>query len=193
MMYPDLLILRHGETEWNRIGRMQGAADSPLTELGRRQAKSQGRLLAKRDLTGWAYRVSPLGRCRETARIALGRKIDSAQEDSRLVEITLGDWTGKMRTEIAAEVPYLFDQGDGMEWYDHAPGGEGLEGICARTGAFLSELNAPTVIVTHGITSRILRCHYLGLEPAAFADLPGGQGVIYHMSNGSQNCLAEGG
>lgn len=192
-MYPDLLILRHGETEWNRIGRMQGAADSPLTELGRTQATAQGRLLAERDLTGWGYRVSPLGRCRETARIALGSEVGRAQEDSRLVEITLGDWTGKLRTEIAAEVPHLFDQGDGMAWYDHAPGGEGLEGIYARTGAFLSELNAPTVIVTHGITSRILRCHYLGLESAAFADLPGGQGVIYHMSNGSQSCLAEGG
>ncbi|GGX47036.1 phosphoglycerate mutase [Tateyamaria omphalii] len=193
MMYPDLLILRHGETEWNRMGRMQGAEDSPLTGLGRAQAETQGRLLAKRDLAGWSYCISPQGRCRETARIALGTRVGTAKEDSRLVEITLGDWTGKLRTEIAAEVPHLFDQADGMDWYDHAPGGEGLEGIYARTGAFLAELNRPTVVVTHGITSRMLRCHYLGLEPAAFDTLPGGQGVIYHMSNGNQACFAEGG
>lgn len=193
MTYPDLLILRHGETEWNRVGRMQGASNSPLTDLGKEQAKAQGRLLAARDLAGWEYRVSPLGRCRETAQIALGQRLDLAKEDSRLVEITLGDWTGKLRTEIAAEVPHLFDGADGMDWYDHAPGGEGLEGVYARTGAFLAELTAPTVIVTHGITSRILRCHYLGLEPAAFSELPGGQGIIYHMSNGTQTCLAEGG
>ncbi|MEL7133541.1 MAG: histidine phosphatase family protein [Pseudomonadota bacterium] len=193
MTYPDLLLLRHGETEWNRIGRMQGAADSPLTQRGRAQAEVQGRLLGQRDLDGWAFAASPLGRCQETARIALGARAALVRQDRRLIEITLGAWTGKLRSVIAADAPDLFANGDGMNWYDHAPGGEGLEALYARTGAFLSELTTPTVIVTHGITSRMLRCHYLGLEPAAFADLPGGQGVIYAMMGGQQTCLTEGG
>ncbi|WP_299041339.1 histidine phosphatase family protein [uncultured Tateyamaria sp.] len=192
MMYPDLLILRHGETEWNREGRMQGEADSPLTDTGRAQAAAQGRLLAGVDLAGWQMWTSPLGRCLETARIALGDQARFARQDRRLIEITLGDWTGRTRMQIAAQVPHLFDQDHGMAWYDHAPGGEGLAGLHARTGAFLAALDAPAVIVTHGITSRMLRCHYLGLEPDAFAELPGGQGVIYHMSGGVQACLAEG-
>lgn len=193
MRYPDLLILRHGETEWNRLGRMQGEADSPLTDRGRMQAAAQGLLLRQKDLSGWTYWISPLGRCVETARIALGEQAAEAGHDPRLIEITLGDWTGKLRSDIAEEVPHLFAQDGGMAWYDHAPGGEGLQGLYARTGAFLGSLSGPAVIVTHGITSRMLRCHYLGLEPAAFADLPGGQGVIYHMSEGAQKCLAEGG
>ncbi|WP_299614326.1 histidine phosphatase family protein [uncultured Tateyamaria sp.] len=193
MTYPDLLILRHGETEWNRAGRMQGEADSPLTDRGRAQAAAQGRLLGQMDLTRWGMWTSPLGRCLQTAAIALGDQAGMARQDRRLIEITLGDWTGKLRTEIAAEAPLLFEAGDGMDWYDHAPGGEGLEGLYARTGAFLADLEQPAVIVTHGITSRMMRCHYLGLEPAAFADLPGGQGVIYRMADGAQSCLAEGG
>ncbi|MEX0311357.1 MAG: histidine phosphatase family protein [Tateyamaria sp.] len=192
MNHPELLILRHGETEWNRAGRMQGAADSPLTDRGRAHAAAQGRLLSARDLRGWLFWTSPLGRCRATADIALGPHASDVCEDARLVEITLGSWTGKLRTEIAAEVPQLFDHDGGMDWYDHAPGGEGLEALYARTGTFLADLSGPSVIVTHGITSRMLRCHCLGLEPAAFADLPGGQGVVYHMKNGVQTQLAEG-
>ena len=192
MRYPDLLILRHGETEWNRAGRMQGAADSPLTDRGRGHAAAQGRLLAARDLRDWIFWTSPLGRCRTTADIALGPYATHVRPDPRLVEITLGSWTGKLRSDIAAEVPHLFDQDHGMDWYDHAPGGEGLDGLYVRTGAFLEDLSAPSVIVTHGITSRMLRCHYLGLEPSAFADLPGGQGVVYHMADGVQTQLAEG-
>ena len=54
MIYPDLLILRHGETEWNLAGRMQGAMDSPLTAKGRAQAAAQARLLARHGIDGWA-------------------------------------------------------------------------------------------------------------------------------------------
>jgi len=192
MRYPDLLILRHGETEWNLAGRLQGAEDSPLTPRGREQAAAQARLLDRFDLSDWAVISSPQGRCVGTARIALGPRFDTVRYDPRLVEITMGDWTGKLRRDIAAEAPHLFEKDDGMVWYDHAPGGEGLEGIYARTGDFLRGLTGPSVIVTHGITSRMLRCHVLGLDPGAFADLPGGQGVIYHMSQGQQVCLSEG-
>ena len=104
----------------------------------------------------------------------------------------MGDWTGKERTEIAAEAPHLFEVQDGLGWYDHAPGGEGIEALYARCGTFLASLRTPAVIVTHGITSRMLRCHALGLEPGAFGELPGGQGVVYHLADGVQRCLSEG-
>ena len=61
----------------------------------------------------------------------------------------------------------------------------------ARTGSFLAELKQPAVLFTHGITSRMLRCHALGLERGTFADLSGEQGVIYHLSGGFQSCLRE--
>lgn len=190
MAYPPLLILRHGETEWNRAGRMQGEADSPLTPLGTAQAAAQGRLLETFDITGWDLWSSPQGRARQTAEIAL-TSLDALALDARLAEVTLGQWSGVSRTEIARQAPHLFELDDSLIWYDHAPGGEGLDTLYARTGAFLAERTTPSVIFTHGITSRMLRCHALGLEPGAFGELPGGQGVIYHLEDGVQTCLSE--
>jgi broad specificity phosphatase PhoE len=191
MMCPDLLILRHGETEWNVTGRLQGSADSPLTDRGRAQAQAQGRLLAGFGIDGWALRSSPQGRSVETAQIALREFAPHMQTDARLSEITMGDWTGRSRSDIQAQAPYLFEGDADLGWYDHAPGGEGLEALYQRTGAFLAQCTAPTVIVTHGITSRMLRCHALGLPRDAFADLTGGQGVVYHVSARRQTLLSE--
>lgn len=191
MTYPELLILRHGETEWNRAGRMQGESDSPLTELGRAQAAAQGRLLKQFGISDWDVCCSPQGRSIETARIALQGNPPQIVFDDRLVEITMGAWSGVLRSEIMSTAPHLFETGDGLAWYDHAPGGEGLEALYARTGAFLADRSGPMVVFTHGITSRMLRCHALGLEPAAFEELPGGQGVIYHLAGGQQTCLSE--
>ena len=192
MTYPDLLILRHGETEWNLAGRMQGERDSPLTARGRAQAATQQCLLQRFGIEGWTPWTSPQGRALATAQIALGPRAAELRPDARLREITMGAWTARKRSEIAATVPHLFRTEADLSWYDHAPGGEGLESLYARTGAFLSDLDTPAVIVTHGITSRMLRCHALGLEPGAFDTLPGGQGVVYHLSRGVQTCLSEG-
>ncbi|WP_299149854.1 histidine phosphatase family protein [uncultured Tateyamaria sp.] len=191
MTHPDLLILRHGETEWNRAGRMQGTRDSPLTAQGRAQAGAQANILARFGIEGWMLYASPQGRAVSTARIAYGARAAEIITDPRLSEITMGAWTGCLRTEIAAQMPHLFEGGSDLGWYDHAPGGEGLEALYARTGAFLAQCTGPSVIVTHGITSRMLRCHALGLDAGAFADLPGGQGVVYHLSGGVQNKLAD--
>lgn len=191
MSYPDLLILRHGETEWNLAGRIQGAEDSPLTAKGRAQAAAQGRILAQFGVRDWDIWASPQPRALTTVQIALPARAADIQTDARLVEIRMGDWTGARRLDIAAAHPYLFENEGDLSWYDHAPGGEGLETLFARTGTFLATLQRPAVIVTHGITSRMLRCHALGLEPGAFAELPGGQGVVYHLSAGVQTCLSE--
>ena len=191
MSYPDLFILRHGETEWNLAKRVQGERDSPLTPLGRAQAAAQGRLLARFGISGWDVWTSPQGRAVDTARIALGAESPAMRHDPRLAEITMGRWSGMYRHDIAAVAPHLFATPDDLAWYDHAPDGEGLEALYHRAGAFLAELTGPSVIVTHGITSRMLRCHALGLGPDAFDTLPGGQGVVYHLSGRTQTLLSE--
>ncbi|MEL6102244.1 MAG: histidine phosphatase family protein [Pseudomonadota bacterium] len=190
MTYPDLLILRHGETEWNRAGRMQGALDSPLTPLGADQARRQRDILADFGVDGWDWHCSPQGRAHHTARIAGEGLADALVTDERLAEIGMGDWTGKSRADIMAAVPHLFELDEHLIWYDHAPGGEGIEALAGRTAAFLADLTGPSVIVTHGITSRILRCHALGLDPMAFGTLDGGQGVVYHLAEGQQTKLS---
>lgn len=183
---PELLILRHGETAWNVAGRLQGALDSPLTANGQAQARAQGVLLRDMEAQHWAWVSSPQGRAMHTAQIA--RAVAQGPDittDDRLVEITMGDWTGLHRSEIAEQAPHVFGTDGGMGWYDHAPGGEGLQGVAARVASFVQGCRQPTVLFTHGITSRILRCILLGRPVGDFDKLEGGQGVAFHFAQGS--------
>ena len=185
--FPEFYILRHGETEWNRAGRMQGALDSPLTSEGRAQAERQGAILARLDLSAFRWVSSPQGRAMDTARIAArGRVIET---DPRLAEIGVGDWTGLARAEIAARAPHLADSFEDLSWYDHAPGGEGIVALEARVSAFIVARTTPTIVVTHGITSRVMRCLLQGMPGDAYASLTGGQGVVYHVKDGQQERL----
>lgn len=187
MSLPDLLILRHGETEWNRAGRMQGRLDSPLTELGRTQARRQGAILTTFGVSGWTVYGSPAGRVRQTANMALpGWPVVL---DERLREIDLGSWNGMLRRDIAASVPHLFETDD-LRWYDHAPDGEGLQALHLRVAGFLADVTGPSVVFTHGITSRVMRCVAMGLPLDAFERVGGGQGVVYHLSDGQSEMLA---
>ena len=184
-MFPHTLyVLRHGETEWNRQGRMQGTLDSPLTDLGLAQAEAQRRILDVLDLEGFAWIASPQGRAQATARIvARGREVAT---DARLAEISVGDWNGAMRDEIQAVAPHLFEHDTDLIWYDQAPGGEGFSALEARCRSFLAELSGPAVLITHGITSRFLRCLALGQPTDAFAEIGGGQGCVYRIKDGKQ-------
>ena len=191
-MFPELLVLRHGETVWNVEERLQGQLDSPLTALGREQAAAQGRILAAFGVDGWDWKVSPQGRAVDTAKIASEGMDVRLAGDARLAEITMGDWAGRRREELQAEHPQLFDAPSDMLWYNHAPGGEGIDGVADRAASFLAALETPTVVVTHGITSRVLRSLATGREPGEFAQVGGGQGIVYHIANGVQTALAEG-
>lgn len=184
MDLPELLILRHGETEWNRQGRMQGALDSPLTETGQSQARAQNALIAGQGASLHGWYTSPQGRAVETARIAAQGQDAQIVADARLREIEMGDWTGQMRSDIREAAPHLFEDPSAMSWYGQAPGGESLEDLAFRVRDFLTDLSGPAVIVTHGITSRMMRCVALDLPLPAFAALEGGQGILYRVSAG---------
>jgi probable phosphoglycerate mutase len=185
MRLRPLYVLRHGQTEWNRAGRMQGWADSPLTGEGRAQAVHQGLILQQLRVGDAALRVSPLGRAMATAKLALPDRPEADfVADARLKEIDVGDWQGRTRPEMVAERPELFAGTKMLDWYDHAPGGEGFAGLEARCRAFLADLTGPTVVVTHGITSRMLRALALGLVPPDIEAVPGGQGVVHVVEDG---------
>lgn len=187
--FPELYILRHGETAWNAENRMQGGLNSPLTETGKGHAVAQAAILAKLDLTGFDVWCSPQGRAFETAAIALARQVPFIRTDDRLREIEVGAWQGRLRDELKAEGP-VEDTPDGpIALYEHAPGGEGFAALQARCEDFLSSLTTPAVLVTHGITSRMMRSILLGTAGENIGGLPGGQGVVYHLKNGVQNRL----
>lgn len=190
MNLPELYILRHGETVWNREGRMQGRMDSPLTETGEAQARAIGRLLQSKGLGPETHQVrsSPQGRARRTAEIAFGAIWEIA-EDDRLVEICVGDWTGRTRSEVLEADANALGEGDMMEFYANAPDGEGFAPMWARAREFLGELTEPTIVVTHGITSRFLRAVALGVDEHGIAELPGGQGVVHHIREGRTDLI----
>ena len=181
-MTPDLYILRHGETTWNREGRMQGRLNAPLTPRGREQAVRQGALLAGRDLTGFAFLTSPLGRAVQTAGLALAEIATEIRTDERLREQDVGVWSGQLRRDFAPDATHEGPDGD-LSIYARAPG-EGLASVAARARAVISDLDGPAVIVCHGIISRFLRCAALGLAESAWTDLPGGQGNVFFISAG---------
>lgn len=194
-VFPEIFVLRHGQTEWNANGRHQGRLDSPLTELGRAQALAQLRLLAaaignRKDFTAYC---SPQGRATDTASIALGPLGMATVSDDRLCEISFGKWEGLTFDQIASAWPELVNYADQdpFGWQFQAPGGEVFEDICARALGFLDDLTGPSIIVTHGITSRMLRGIWLGQGIDEMAELPGGQGCVHHLSDAGQRTLRD--
>ncbi|MDA9998162.1 histidine phosphatase family protein [Planktomarina temperata] len=186
---PEVLVLRHGQTEWNAEGRLQGHLDSPLTEKGLRQAQRQNEILQPYGLTGFRFISSPQGRAHMTAQIALAGLAAEIETSTDLMEIGMGAWAGTTRAEIAAERKCsLHDLGQ-TQFYDWAPGGEGTARLYDRCAAFLAQLAGPAVLVTHGMTSLCLRLCALGWGLDRLEDLPSGQGVVYRVKVGHHDEL----
>ncbi len=184
-MTHELYILRHGETEWNAENRMQGELNSPLTPKGEMDAARQGEILQSLDLTGFAFLCSPQGRAVQTAGIALARVAMHVRTDDRLREIGVGDWSGVLRDGL----PTPEGKDPFMAHYEIAPNGEGFARLETRCRAFLADLQGPSVLVTHGITSRMLRWLAIGDSALSVSTVHGGQGCVYHLKDGVQNLL----
>ncbi len=190
-----ILLLRHGETEWNLERRYQGRFDSPLTKTGMAQARAIGRLLAGLPEAAAApIAASPQGRARRTAEI-IREELGSAgavRVDKRLRELTLGSWDGLTYGDVAKRSPAIFD-GDGRyDWYFRSPDGESYHAFARRIADWLSELeqSAPIIVVAHGLVSRVLRGLYASLPRAVALTLPVPQDRIYRLSNGGIEQLA---
>ena len=188
MLPPPVFILRHGETTWNASGRLQGHHDAPLTKRGQAQAVQQGRILARYDLSGHRLISSPQGRAVRTAQIALGPRAGQIEIDPALAEIGLGQWAGEDRASLMAQTGAV----DGFALYDLAPAGEGMAALRTRCEAFLATLKTPSVLITHGITSRMLRLVLTGHSGCDVRVMSGGQGIVYYVASGIQTRLTEG-
>jgi probable phosphoglycerate mutase len=169
-----LAILRHGETTWNREGRLQGGLDSALTSLGRLQAARQGAILREAGLLDRPAFCSPQPRARITAALAGLRPT----VEPRLREVALGAWEGRTLSEIAAP--------SGLAWKFDAPGGEGLPAFEARLRSVLAALPPRAIVVTHGVVAIGLRGLLLGIAPARWDRLTDPQGVVYDLALGHE-------
>ncbi|MGZ3216636.1 histidine phosphatase family protein [Paracoccus sp. T5] len=178
---PDLYLMRHGETLWNAEGRLQGALDAPLTGLGVRQAGWQAELV--RQVAGLRL-SSPQGRALRTAERVFGAA--GFAIDPRLSEIGIGRFAGCLLADLQRDHPDLFTGGP-LEWYDRCPEGEGLAALARRCREFLATLIGPTLIVSHGITLRMLRVLALSRPVARLAEGELRQGAVHLVRQGQ--CL----
>jgi broad specificity phosphatase PhoE len=182
-----IYLLRHGETVWNAAGRFQGQMDSSLTKRGIEQADQMGMLLS-RQIAGREAQfrgcVSPLGRTKETAR-RIARVVPlTFIDEPRLVEVSVGAWDGMSLYEIGVEYPDALNGADAFDWFFRSPDGETFEHACQRLRSWLSEVSAPTVAISHGLTSRLVRGIYLGMTRREMLELPVPQDGFYRLEAG---------
>jgi probable phosphoglycerate mutase len=182
-----IYLVRHGQTEFNRERRIQGHVDSPLTELGVRQASAIAGLLADlvRGEPGWRVVSSPLGRAAATADVIAERLGVPVELDERLKEMSWGPHDGRLRRELELEHPDTFGR---TNWAFDVPDGEGYDAVAGRVGAWLADLppepERRIIAVSHGITGRVLRGLYAGLgrDQAATQDVP--QDAVFLLQHG---------
>lgn len=158
----QILLIRHGESEWNALGRWQGQADPPLSDHGRRQALVAARSIGAVD----AIVASHLERAHHTAVLiseVLG--VGPIVSDARLIERDAGEWSGLTRAQIAEAWPgYLADDPDDRAAERRPPGWEPDESLLARTIPALHDVAAlvphgSAIAVTHGGVIYALEAH----------------------------------
>lgn len=193
MPVPTIYFLRHGETEWNALGRLQGAQDIPLNARGRGQAVHAAGVLADlfrregKDPAALPYVSSPLGRARQTMELARGRLELPPSDyslDDRLREIGYGTWEGLTLAESEASDPDVYARRLADKWTVAPAGGETYAAVQLRMLDWYESLLVDTVAVAHGGTCRALMVA-LGIEtPASAAELYIQQGAVYVFRDG---------
>lgn len=181
-----LLLVRHGETEWNRMSRFQGVKDIPLNENGRQQAEKARDFL--KDITLDFAVTSPLLRPKETAEIILQYHENTPLTTKKdLEEISHGLWEGKLETEIEAEYPGLLAQWKIKPETVQMPEGENLTQVWERAVKAWLEIveenledgKMKTGLVTaHDAVNKVIICYLLGLKPANFWNIKQGNGAV---------------
>jgi alpha-ribazole phosphatase len=148
-----IILVRHGQTEWNALKKYQGQIDIPINNVGRDQAARAGKYLADREKVEAIY-CSDLSRTRETADIIAGSLNLKPIPDKRLRELSFGLWEGLTFTEVYEKYPQEFDN-----WYNDTfkikvPEGESFNDLIERALSVIKEIinkhTGTVVVVTHG-------------------------------------------
>jgi broad specificity phosphatase PhoE len=172
-----LVLIRHGETDWNLEGRYQGQADPPLNQRGIAQAEQLAEALVETNLA--LLYTSPLQRAAQTAQIIAQRLAIPIYPEPRLMEIHLGEWQTHLRTDIEKRYPSLFHLWQTQPWTVAPPGGERLQQVQQRVYAAIDDLlkrhpHCTIGIVTHRIPIVMLKIRYqnLGAESIRTLHIP---------------------
>jgi probable phosphoglycerate mutase len=177
----ELILLRHGETEWSASGRHTGRTDIPLTPRGEAAAAALAPVLARRQIH--AAFTSPAGRAVRTAELA---GLQDAKPDPDLWEWDYGGYEGRTTTQIQADRPGWYLWRDGVIPGDADHPGETVEQVGARTDAVLARVRpllagGDVALVAHGHVLRVLTARWLQLD----AD----DGRLFRLDTGTYSTL----
>jgi probable phosphoglycerate mutase len=168
----QIILVRHGQTEWNRVERFRGRADMPLNQIGLTQAEATGRRIAAEWHPATIYAGS-LSRTMQTAE-AIGLCCNlTVKVEPRLIDIDYGEWQGLTPDEVRERWPEALST-----WYNsphmaRIPGGETLDNLRVRAMSAVNELaanhlNQTIVLVSHTVVNRIILLGVLGLGNERF-------------------------
>jgi broad specificity phosphatase PhoE len=165
----EIILCRHGETDWNRSGRYQGSTDVPLNETGRRQARELAEELRHEPIE--AVYSSTLARAYDTARVIACVRGVSVTRDARLDEINQGVWEGLRRDEIVVAHRELHERWTTYPLDLRLPGGETLEEVRDRVSAALRDIvlrhpDGTVCIVAHSVSMAMVKHVVEGLSLA---------------------------
>ncbi len=190
-----LFIARHGETVFNAVGRMQGmTGHTPLTWEGCAQAAAMGEAMRSHIAEPDTLRLvaSPTGRTLQTLALVtaeLGADWHLHETDVRLREIDVGTWEGKYYAELFPDIDVLLDR-ENMLFKVVAPGGEDYADVAKRLQDWAQEqsFDSDMLIISHGMTARVLRGLLLGLPPMERYNAP----IARSLSQGSMVAICDG-
>jgi len=186
-LYPyRIVFIRHGETDYNAEGRLQGQRDIPLNGRGRAQASAVGRSLGKRLRAeidrleaAHAFYASPLHRTRETmelARAGVGFEPQRYTLADELKELTFGAWEGLTWSEVEARDPAGARRRERDKWGFVPPEGESYAMLAERIAAWLATRQGDLFVASHGGVARALMHLLGGLDPQKAANVQIHQG-----------------
>lgn len=184
---PPIYFIRHGETDWNREGRIQGQIDIPLNDAGHRQAIAISRglkaFLGNTNID--LFVASPLTRTRQTMGHLL-REFDlpetRAEIEPAMLELAFGVWEGHLFKDLKTNPDYPRDLAKRFRW--RPPQGESYEEGRERVRQWIGRLDGPTVIVAHGAIGRCLIGLVSDLSPTNIIKAPIPQGHFCRLKDG---------
>jgi len=191
----QIWFIRHGETECNREGRLQGLQDIGLNPKGREQASAVGRALRKlagpeidRLERNHAFLASPLSRTRETMELArAAMRLDPAAYalNDDLKELTFGDWEGLTWPEVKARDPRGAAKRAADKWNFAPPNGESYAALANRLTSWVATIDRDLFVASHGGVARALMYLIAGVAPAVASDVSIYQGRALLFARGT--------
>ena len=167
----QVVVIRHGRTEWNRVERFRGRADLGLDDVGIRQAQATVERIAGWNVSALYY--SPLNRTTTTANIIAGRLNITAEPLPGIIDIDYGGWQGLSPEEAAKKDKDLYTLWLQKPHLVKFPGGESLEEVRERVASSVNNLverhpDDTIAVVSHKVVCQILILHFLGMDTSRF-------------------------